>query len=89
MPEEQTFSIKNNPYNKVAYNRLCSEFNLSNNKDLRGVNGTLADFRWKGGRNRGLGDIFIDYGEGYKPSGKAGTVGKGGGIPKCACCKKL
>ena len=25
-PEDQTFSIKNNQYDKVAYNRLCKEF---------------------------------------------------------------
>ena len=53
-PEDQTFSIKNNQYDKVAYNRLCKEFGVSNN----------SDFRWKGGRNHGLGDIFIYYSSG-------------------------
>ena len=61
LPDDQPFVINNNPYNKVAYNRLCAEFNISKN----------SDFRWKGGRNSGLGDIFRDYGAGYK--------GKGGG----------
>ena len=55
LPDEQPFVINNNPYSKVAYQRLCAEFGISNN----------SDFRWKGGRNGGLGDIFIDYGAGY------------------------
>ena len=71
LPGEQTFALKNNPYNKVAYNRLCAEFGLTNNQDFRGLRGLLADFRWKGGRNGGLGDVFHDYGAGYH--------GKGGG----------
>ena len=61
MPDEKPFVINNNPYSKVAYQRLCAEFGIANN----------SDFRWKGGRNGGLGDIFLDYGEGYR--------GKGGG----------
>ena len=61
LPDEQPFVINNNPYNKVAHHRLCSEFGVS----------TSADFRWKGGRNDGLGDIFLDYGAGFQ--------GKGGG----------
>ena len=61
LPDEQPFVINNNPYSKVAYQRLCAEFGVSNN----------SDFRWKGGRNGGLGDIFLDYGAGYR--------GKGGG----------
>ena len=54
LPDEKPFSIKNNPYNKVAYNKLCEEFGISNN----------SDFRWKGGRNHGLGDQFIYYSSG-------------------------
>ena len=54
LPDEKPFSINNNPYNKVAYNRLCEEFGVSNN----------SDFRWKGGRNGGLGDEFIYYSAG-------------------------
>ena len=61
LPDEQPFTINNNPYNKVAYQRLCAEFGIANN----------SDFRWKGGRNGGLGDIFLDYGAGYN--------GRGGG----------
>ena len=55
LPDEQPFVINNNPYSKVAYQRLCAEFGIDTN----------SDFRWKGGRNGGLGDIFIDYGAGY------------------------
>ena len=40
---------------------MCNAFGLTN-----------ADFRWKGGRNHGLGIIFLDYGAGYH--------GKGGGF---------
>ena len=54
LPDEKPFSINNNPYNKVAYNKLCEEFGVSNN----------SDFRWKGGRNHGLGDEFIYYSSG-------------------------
>ena len=71
LPDEQPFLINNNPYSKVAYQRLCAEFEIANNSDFRGAGRPLADFRWKGGRNGGLGDIFLDYGEGYH--------GKGGG----------
>ena len=38
---------------------MCAEFGVS----------TSADFRWKGGRNGGLGDIFLDYGSGYHGQG--------------------
>ena len=77
LPGEQTFSLKNNPYNKLAYNRLCAEFGLSNNQDFKGLNKPLADFRWKGGANAGLGDVYINYGKGYIPPGE--VHGKGGG----------
>ena len=62
LPDEQPFAIANNPYSKVAYQRLCAEFGIAND----------SDFRWKGGRNGGLGDIFLDYGAGYH--------GRGGGF---------
>ena len=62
LPDEQPFAIANNPYSKVAYQRLCAEFGIAND----------SDFRWKGGRNHGLGDIFLDYGAGYH--------GRGGGF---------
>ena len=59
LPDEQPFNISNNPYNKVVYKRLCREFGLRDN----------SDFRWKVGRNHGLGDIFLDYGAGYQGTG--------------------
>ena len=46
LPGEQTFSLKNNPYDKNVYNRLCAEFGLSNNQDFKGWNKPLADFRF-------------------------------------------
>ena len=61
LPDDSAFNQTDNPYNKVVYNRLCNEFDLTN-----------PDFKWKGGRNHGLGDIFLDYGSGYH--------GKGGGF---------
>ena len=35
LPDEQPFIINNNPYSKVAYQRLCAEFSISKNSDLR------------------------------------------------------
>ena len=61
LPSDSVFDQRDNTYNKVAYHRLCNEFGLIN-----------PDVRWKGGRNHGLGDIFLDYGSGYH--------GKGGGF---------
>ena len=83
-PGEETFSVKNNPYIKNAYNRLCAEFGLSNDQDFKGWNKPLADFRFKGGSNHGVGDIFIDYGEGYADPGNvpgsAASQKTGGGL---------
>ena len=61
LPDDRVFNQTDNPFNKVVYQRLCNEFDLTN-----------PDFRWKGGRNHGLGDIFLDYGSGYH--------GRGGGF---------
>ena len=79
LPGEQTFSLKNNPYNKNVYNRLCREFDLSNNQDYKGLNKPLADFRFMGGANGGAGDVFIDYGKGYIPPGGGSSQAIGGG----------
>ena len=48
---------------------MCAEFGLSNNQDFKGWNKPLADFRFKGGANHGVGDVFIDYGKGYADPG--------------------
>ena len=61
LPDDTVFDQINNTYNKVIFQRLCHEFGLS----------TIPDFRFRGGRNHGLGDIFLDYGSGFH--------GKGGG----------
>ena len=61
LPDDAVFNQTSNQYNKVVFQRLCREFGLPSN----------PDFRWKGGRNHGLGDIFLDYGAGYH--------GRGGG----------
>ena len=79
LPDEETFSVKNNPYDKNAYNRLCAEFGLSNNQDFKGWKKPLADFRFRGGANHGAGDVFIDYGKGYIPPGKTSSEAIGGG----------
>ena len=51
LPDDPVFNVTNNPYNKVSYHTLCRESVLPNN----------PDFRWKGARNHGLGDIFINH----------------------------
>ena len=83
-PDEETFSLKDNQYNKSAYNTLCAEFGLSNNQDSKGWKNPLADFRFKGGANNGVGDIFIDYGKGYAEPGSvpgsAESQYSGGGL---------
>ena len=77
LPDEETFSAKNNIYNKNAYNRLCAEFGLSNNQDFKGLNKPLADFRFKGRRKSWRGDVFIDYGKGYVDKDKVpGSEGR-------------
>ena len=47
LPDDSIFKQKDNKYNKVILERLINEFNVKN-----------ADFRWRGGRNTGLGDIY-------------------------------
>ena len=55
LPDDTIFDRTENKYNKTAFESLCNEFGLKN-----------PDFRWKGGRNHGLGDIFLYYsGQGY------------------------
>jgi hypothetical protein len=57
LPGDSPFTQKGNPYKKAAFERLCIQFGLPRK----------PDFRWKGGRNHGLGDVFVFYpGEGYR-----------------------
>ena len=56
LPDESAFDQTDNTYTKSAFEALCNEFGVVN-----------ADFRWKRGRNHGLGDVFEYYsGEGYR-----------------------
>ena len=56
-PDESAFNQTDNTYNKTAFHSLCNEFGLPSN----------PDFRYRRGRNHGLGDVFEYYsGEGYR-----------------------
>ena len=55
LPDDAVFYQTNNAYDRASFGRLCNEFGLEQN----------ADFRWKGSRNHGLGDIFLHYSDGY------------------------
>ena len=55
LPKDAAFNQTNNHFNRAAVARLCNEFGLPQG----------PDFRWKGGRNHGLGDIFLHYSDGY------------------------
>ena len=57
LPDDSAFNQTDNTYNKAAFHSLCNEFGLSSN----------PDFRYRRGRNHGLGDVFEYYsGEGYR-----------------------
>ena len=49
LPDESAFSQMNNVYGKSAFSALCNEFGV-----------TSPDFRFKRGRNHGMGDVFVD-----------------------------
>ena len=50
LPDESAFTQTNNVYTKSALEALCNEFGVVN-----------ADFRFKKGRNHGMGDVYIHY----------------------------
>ena len=57
LPDESAFNQTDNTFNKTAFHSLCNEFGLPSN----------PDFRYRRGRNHGLGDVFEYYsGEGYR-----------------------
>ena len=57
LPDDSAFNQTDNTYNKAAFHSLCNEFGLPSN----------PDFRYRRGRNHGLGDVFEYYsGEGYR-----------------------
>ena len=49
LPDESAFSQMNNVYRASAFNALCNEFGV-----------VSADFRFKKGRNHGMGDVYVD-----------------------------
>ena len=51
LPGDPTFNDKDNPYDEVAYRRICAEFDMD----------PSSDFRFTFGQNRGLGYVFINY----------------------------
>ena len=56
LPGDPTFNKNNNRYDLPSYNRLCKEFKIDPNTDLR----------FRKGPNNGLGEFFIYYtNEGY------------------------
>ncbi len=59
LPGDSAFTQMSNPYRKPAFGAHCVEFGLSR----------APDFRWRGGSNGGLGNIFI-------PGGRGGTYQK-------------
>ena len=50
LPDESAFKQTDNVYTKSAFEALCNEFGVVN-----------ADFRFKRGRNHGMGDVYIHY----------------------------
>ena len=55
LPGDSIFKQKNNKYNKIALERLINEFGFNN-----------PDFRWRGGKNKGLGTILLGNGRIWK-----------------------
>ena len=50
LPDESAFKQTDNVYTKSAFEALCNEFGV-----------VSADFRFKRGRNHGMGDVYIHY----------------------------
>ena len=51
LPSDPTFNEKDNPYDEVAYRRICAEFDVD----------PSSNFRFTFGQNHGLGYVFISY----------------------------
>ena len=49
LPGDPSFNPSNNKYDVAAYKRICGEFGIS----------PSSDFRFTGGKNNGLGNVFI------------------------------
>jgi len=66
LPGDPTFSPSNNKYDVASYKRICGEFGIP----------PTADFRYTGGKNGGLGHVYIGVtGHGAM---KTGTAWPGG-----------
>ena len=66
LPGYPTFSQSNNKYDVASYKRICAEFGIP----------PTADFRYTGGKNHGLGSVYIGVtGHGAM---KTGTAWPGG-----------
>jgi len=66
LPGDPTFDISNNKYDIASYKRICAEFGIP----------PTADFRYTGGKNHGLGSVYIGV-TGHGPM-KTGTAWPGG-----------
>jgi len=66
LPGDPTFNISNNKYDIASYKRICAEFGIP----------PTADFRFTGGKNHGLGSVYIGV-TGHGPQ-KTGTAWPGG-----------
>ena len=66
LPGDPTFNPSGNNYDIASYNRICAEFGIP----------PTADFRYTGGKNHGLGSVYIGV-TGHGPM-KTGTAWPGG-----------
>ena len=81
LPGDPTFAIWNNKYDIASYKRICAEFGIS----------PTADFRFTGGKNYGLGYVYVGvtgHGATLTPHGQVAftnSVTKAGAHQKETC----
>ena len=66
LPGDPTFNPSDNKYDVASYKRICAEFGIK----------PTSDFRFTGGKNHGLGNVYIGV-TGHGPM-KTGTAWPGG-----------
>jgi len=66
LPSVPTFNPSGNKYDVASYKRICAEFGIA----------PISDFRFTGGKNHGLGNVYIGV-TGHGPM-KTGTAWPGG-----------
>ena len=49
LPGDPPFNVSNNPYDIASYKKICAEFRID----------PSSDFRFTGGKNNGLGNVYI------------------------------